>query len=215
MEHLEFPPNTPTLVVIPSNEKGTGFLLTCYEPRILNGVIKEAEFNFVIEQAAKINSRVYSQKRIGDTAGVPKNMVTLLMMGYFLTVIFFALIYIGMKMDNSLVEYVAYFVQLAAVMLVSTMSLMNFCMKHDGQKVKFSDNVKRALDDYLSKINTIYEPRGMHWLVVPGHYWIELHIREDVANHNCLNEDSEDKEEKTQRQGEEPAISKRGHREPE
>ncbi len=220
MEHLEFPENTPNRLVVPSNEKGTGFLLTCYDHRILNGVIKEAEFNFVIEQAAKINSRVYSQKRIGDTASIPKNMVTLLILGYFLTVIFFVLIYIGMEMENYLIEYVAYFVQLAAVMLVVSTSLMNYCMKHESSKVKFSDNVKRALDDYFSKINTIYEPRGMHWWVVKGHYWMELHIRDDVANHGCLDEESEEenrtiKSSSNNRGDITPGHSKRGNKEPE
>lgn len=39
MKNLKFPSNTQHLVVIPSNEKGTGFLRTCYDKDILEGII--------------------------------------------------------------------------------------------------------------------------------------------------------------------------------
>lgn len=39
MKNLRFPRNTPNLVVIPSNEKGTGFLRTCYDKDILENII--------------------------------------------------------------------------------------------------------------------------------------------------------------------------------
>lgn len=39
MKTIQFPENTPQLVVIPSNEKGTGFLRTCYDEEILRDII--------------------------------------------------------------------------------------------------------------------------------------------------------------------------------
>lgn len=44
MKHLKFPSNNANLVVIPSNEKGTGFLRTCYDENILNNIISKDEF---------------------------------------------------------------------------------------------------------------------------------------------------------------------------
>jgi hypothetical protein len=44
MKHLKFPNNNSNLVVIPSNEKGTGFLRTCYDKEILDGIITPEEF---------------------------------------------------------------------------------------------------------------------------------------------------------------------------
>ena len=32
MAHIKFPENSPSLVIIPSNKKGTGFIKTCYDP---------------------------------------------------------------------------------------------------------------------------------------------------------------------------------------
>lgn len=63
MENMKFPDNSNQLIIIPSNRKGTGFIKTCYDPR-LKGIMTESEFKFVIEQAAKINAKAYSEKRI-------------------------------------------------------------------------------------------------------------------------------------------------------
>lgn len=44
MKALKFPENSQTLVVIPSNEKGTGFLRTCYDADILEGLLTKDQF---------------------------------------------------------------------------------------------------------------------------------------------------------------------------
>jgi hypothetical protein len=49
MKHLKFPSNTQNLVVVPSNEKGTGFLRTCYDKQNLEGVLTKEEFQDVID----------------------------------------------------------------------------------------------------------------------------------------------------------------------
>lgn len=41
MENLVFPENSPELIVIPSNRKGTGFIKSCYDPRYLKGIMTE------------------------------------------------------------------------------------------------------------------------------------------------------------------------------
>ena len=40
MKSLKFPQNHQNLVVVPSNEKGTGFLRTCYDKETLDGVME-------------------------------------------------------------------------------------------------------------------------------------------------------------------------------
>jgi hypothetical protein len=44
MKALKFPENSPNLVVIPSNEKGTGFLRTCYDEGILKNIMDKDTF---------------------------------------------------------------------------------------------------------------------------------------------------------------------------
>lgn len=41
---MKFPANTKNLVIIPSNEKGTGFLRTSYDKEILEGIMDSKEF---------------------------------------------------------------------------------------------------------------------------------------------------------------------------
>ncbi len=70
MKALQFPENSPNLVVIPSNEKGTGFLRTCYDEAILKGILTQEEFQNVVDKASKVVAKVYSKKRLADTAGI-------------------------------------------------------------------------------------------------------------------------------------------------
>jgi len=49
MKTIKFPENSASLVIIPSNEKGTGFLRKQYDPRFLKSYIKDQEFDYVIE----------------------------------------------------------------------------------------------------------------------------------------------------------------------
>ena len=66
MNHIRFPENSATLVVIPSNKEGTGFLKHCYDERFLSHVLPEEKFDKVIDKAAKIAAKAYSKKRIMD-----------------------------------------------------------------------------------------------------------------------------------------------------
>lgn len=61
MEHIKFPENSPSLIVIPSNKEGTGFLKYWYDERHLKGKITEEEFDNTVEIAAKISAKAYSK----------------------------------------------------------------------------------------------------------------------------------------------------------
>lgn len=70
MEHIKFPENSGSIIVIPSNKEGTGFLKYCYDERHLKGKIGEEEFDSVVEKAAKISAKAYSKKRVMDKSGM-------------------------------------------------------------------------------------------------------------------------------------------------
>jgi hypothetical protein len=69
MKSLKIPENTEELVIIPSNEKGTGFMKNNYDERFLKDVISKELFDTIIENCNKINARKYTEKRLADTAG--------------------------------------------------------------------------------------------------------------------------------------------------
>lgn len=95
MKTLKFPENSTQLVVVPSNEKGTGFLRTCYDPQYLTGIMSESDFLYYIDAASKVVAKVYSQKRIADTTGISKPKLILLSLSVILAFLFMILIYLA------------------------------------------------------------------------------------------------------------------------
>lgn len=66
MEKMNIPQNTPELVVIRSNIKGTGFLRKSYDDRFLKTRISKEEFLKTIDYASFIMKKLYSKKRNAD-----------------------------------------------------------------------------------------------------------------------------------------------------
>lgn len=56
MKSLKIPENSEQLVVVSSNEKGTGFMKNAYDERFLKNVINKKYFDHVIENVNKINA---------------------------------------------------------------------------------------------------------------------------------------------------------------
>ncbi|CDW90901.1 UNKNOWN [Stylonychia lemnae] len=175
MENMKFPDNSNELIIIPSNRKGTGFIKTCYDPR-LKGIMSEQEFKFVIEQAAKINAKAYSEKRIGDAAQTPKWFVWILTISSSLTGVVMLMLYLSIFQDDpTTILMVAYSILATCLTLVSSVMILNYKSK-DASTVPFTKIVKVCLDEYFDKVNRIYAKRGLQWKVAPGYYWIELSI---------------------------------------
>eukprot|EP00347_Sterkiella_histriomuscorum_P024365 403331373 len=175
MENMKFPENSNDLIIIPSNRKGTGFIKTCYDPR-LKGIMSEQEFKFVIEQAAKINAKAYSEKRIADAAQTPKWFVWILTISTLLTGCVLLMLYFSVFQDDpTTLNIVAYSILSCCLTLVSGVMMLNYKTK-DQTTVPYTKIVRVYLDEYFDKVNQIYAKRGLQWKVAPGHYWIELSI---------------------------------------
>jgi hypothetical protein len=90
---MKFPENSPNLVCIPSNEKGTGFMRTCYVPEILDGIMSKDEFMKVIDDASKIVANCYTKKRLADAAGVDKRKIIITLLAILFACAFLILMY--------------------------------------------------------------------------------------------------------------------------
>ena len=60
-KNLTFLNNGPSLVVVKSNGKGTGFMRNQYDERYLRGHISQEEFVKIIDYASKIMKNLYSK----------------------------------------------------------------------------------------------------------------------------------------------------------
>ena len=86
-------------MVVPSNEKGTGFLRTCYSSEILDGIMDNEEFQAICDAASKVVGRVYSKKRLADTAQIDNYKILLSVISVLLTGIYLGLIYLAIVQD--------------------------------------------------------------------------------------------------------------------
>ena len=134
MEQMMFPKNSPQLIVIPSNRKGTGFIKTCYDPRYLPGILTQQEFNFIIEQASIIAYKVYSDKRKDDSGEIPRKIIWMLTLAYFITMVVLALMLTSTNDKSHVLDIIAYSLLGTSLVLAISVMLINFrsrdCKSH-------------------------------------------------------------------------------------
>lgn len=129
---MKFPTNSPNMVVIPSNKKGTGFLKTTYDPRYLVGIMKEDEFIFIIDTASKLNAKAYSDKRVNDNLGIPKIYIWLMILSYLLTLGVFIILYIFISSsdENELLLEMGYAFLCASIIIILSVMVSNCRQKN-------------------------------------------------------------------------------------
>ena len=153
MKALKFPENNVNLVVIPSNEKGTGFLRTCYDKDVLEGVLTKEEFQAVVDQASKVVAKVYSKKRLADTAGIDNYKFWLSTLSFLLALLFLGMIYVAIDYELLLLEVIAYCTMAASMFIIVSLSIYE-CFRDSSKKfVNFNSSVKSNLDLYFAHMN--------------------------------------------------------------
>lgn len=153
MKALFFPENSPNLVVIPSNEKGTGFLRTCYDKDILKDIMTKDEFQGIVDGASKVVAKVYSKKRLADTAGISNYITWLSLLAVVLAILFLAMIYVAIDIESLFLEMAAYCIIFASMMIIIVLSV-NECFRDSTKKfIRFNKAVKEQLDLYFDKVN--------------------------------------------------------------
>eukprot|EP00347_Sterkiella_histriomuscorum_P019658 403340779 len=179
MKALKFPENGPTLVVIPSNEKGTGFLRTCYDADVLEGLLTKNEFQNVVDVAGKVVAKVYSKKRLADTAGIDNYKFWLSCLSFTLAILFLGIIYVAIDIESLFLEVSAYCAMAASMFIIVGLSIYE-CFRDSSKKfINFNDSVKENLDIYFAQVNQEMMSKGIEWSVQEGHYWIECKIVRD------------------------------------
>lgn len=181
MEMVNFPSNSPNLVVIKSNDKGIGFLKTQYDARYCAGVINKDEFDSIIERASNLMGGVYSKKRKMDSQGVPLWYKISLLLSVLVALIFLIMAYY--LPENDLWYQILTFALLAvSLALVSIISLVNFCKRTDRIET-FEEMILEKIGSYFHQLNeSKFYARNMEWFLVPGHYWLELRINKRQNN---------------------------------
>jgi len=116
----------------------------------------EDEFLTVIDAASKVVARVYSKKRLSDTAGIDSYKVILLSIAMLLAISFLVVIYLAIYYDNTSLEISAYAMIVTSFAIVLPLSLHECLRKSDDKFIGFNSLVKKELDLFFSKMNTVY-----------------------------------------------------------
>jgi K+-sensing histidine kinase KdpD len=153
MDHMLFPENGATLVIVPSNKQGTGFLNHCYDEQYLKDHISEREFNAVVMVSSKLASKCYAKKKILDKQGVNPKMKMVLSMATLMAIASLWTVYESFNNgDNKILLYISH--ALISLSLFSVfISLVYNWMSKVVPPVTFNQMVKKDLDDFYNVIN--------------------------------------------------------------
>ena len=153
MRSMRMPETNADHVIVPSNEKGTGFLRNCYSETVLKNAMSKEEFLSWVDGATKVISLVYSKKRLADTEGISKFKVRLLKLALIAAFLFLILIYLAISRDNLQIEIASYVFLVLSFSLVVSLSFYECLRNADSKFVSFSIMAHRALEEYFSKVN--------------------------------------------------------------
>lgn len=181
MEMINFPDNSPNLIVIKSNEKGIGFLKTCFDSNYCAGIISKHEFDAVVEKASNLIGKTYSKKRQMDNQGVNVLYKLSLLLAAVIALVFLIMAYY-LPEKNLAYQIVTFILLAVSLLIVSLVSLINFCQKTD-RILTFDEMVMSKVGSYFDHLNKHeYKDRNLEWFLVPGHYWLELRIHKQRNN---------------------------------
>lgn len=153
MDHMLFPENGPTLVIVPSNKQGTGFLNHCYDEQYLKDHINEKEFNAIVMVASKIASKCYARKKIMDKRGVDPKMKFVLTLATLMAIASLWTVYESFNNgDNRILLYVSHVLISVSLLSVFACLVINW-MSKVVPPTTFNQMVKKDLDDFFTVIN--------------------------------------------------------------
>jgi hypothetical protein len=89
------PESTPSLIVVPMNKTGDGYLVSSYDSRFLKGKMSKAEFQHITTEISRITAHAYSENRVVDLGKVPRKLVWMLVFSYIISVVVLILTFIA------------------------------------------------------------------------------------------------------------------------
>ena len=175
MEHLRLPRSSPGLIVIRSNNMGTGFRRDCYIEDFCSHLISKEEFGNIIDTCSDKTKRLYTKKRHADGMKTPLGIKMVYLLSTAMLSVYLVLSYYAPDNKNNFTyDVIQYSCLAAAITLMILVTIFNYI--RGGYLFKsYEQMVKKGLDKYFEKINReVYFPRGLQWYYAM--YWIELRI---------------------------------------
>jgi hypothetical protein len=98
-------------------------------------------------------AKVYSKKRLADTAGIEKYKITLCVIACLLACIFLIVIYVAISTDNLWLAISAYG-NIGTAFFITLPLALNECFRNSKSKfINFNQSVKQSLEEYFEQVN--------------------------------------------------------------
>ena len=78
------PDNTSSMIVIPMNQHGDGYKISCYDQTYLKTRMSKGEFKYITTEFTKVTAIAYSENRIADIGQVPRKLIWMLVFAFIL-----------------------------------------------------------------------------------------------------------------------------------
>lgn len=111
------------MVIVPSNQEGTGFLNHCYDKQYLTGFITEKEFNAIILICSRIAAKAYSNKQIIDRQKISEKMIMIITLSTFIALLGIILLTFSAVYNSLVIDYLASILLAPAILMVFGINL--------------------------------------------------------------------------------------------
>ena len=98
------PESTCSMIVVPMNKHGDGYLCSAYDGRYLKGKMSKAEFQHITTEISRITAHAYSENRVVDLGMVPRKLVWMLVFAYIISVVVLILTFIAVDVAQKRVK---------------------------------------------------------------------------------------------------------------
>jgi len=98
------PESTGSMIVVPMNKHGDGYLCSAYDGRYLKGKMSKAEFQHITTEISRITAHAYSENRVVDLGMVPRKLVWMLVFAYIISVVVLILTFIAVDVAQKRVK---------------------------------------------------------------------------------------------------------------
>ena len=185
LKQLKLPKSSSHLIIIPSNSEGLGFLLNCYNDKVLSQKLDKNLFQSTRLNANRICESVWNKKRMLEEND------ELYWLDY-LMVLTFALLFLGFlfiieyteDLENGFLYAALVFFVLGGALAVFVLAV-NMIKK--PRFIKLEETIYKRLRTYFETENEgIYKEMSMYWIVQERFFWLELHLEKTFKKYHVF-----------------------------
>ena len=184
------PETTQNRIIIPPNQSLTSFSRVSYHEEYWKDFISKNEFDEIIDNACKLASLAYSQKRENDDRKLPSRVMLSFWIAWIMIIAFWIMSYYA-ALDKSDLLRVFSLVILIWTSAIFPIMILRIVFAKLPEFPTISSLVISRVSSYFDNINQLFSKRGIWWSISPELY-IEMSIEQDEIQDVIEEENSDE-----------------------